>query len=36
MNNNALVLTDHLSPKDIKVQFMKIHFNEILSSFYFS
>lgn len=36
MNTNTLVLIYYLLSKDVKVQFMKIHFNEILSSFYFS
>lgn len=36
MNNNTLVLIYCLLSKDVKVQFMKIHFNEILISFYFS
>lgn len=36
MNNNTLVLTYCVLSKDVKVQFMKIHFNEILSSSYFS
>lgn len=36
MNNITSDLTDGLSPKDIKLQFMKIHFNEIFSGFYFS